>query len=89
MKIEFIARKQSFNAQRLVVLEDGQREVPMERGTAVELRDGGRVTETVSSFDFYHWNAYQSVKSLGNKTGKLKEGHVEIEYKGQRGVALF
>lgn len=73
----------------LQVLADNRREPTQPVGTAVRMIDLGAVEETQEEFDFYKWNDYQKSDKLGNKTGNVLDGHAEVVFKGERGVAVF
>lgn len=85
----FLARKQHLNKMMLQVLADNRREPTQPVGTAVRMIDLGAVEETQEEFDFYKWNDYQKSDKLGNKTGNVLDGHAEVVFKGERGVAVF
>ena len=89
LRAEFLQKKAHMNNTLLQCLDDGRREPTHPVGTSVRIIDFGATEDCFEELDFYTWADYQKNASLGNKSGKVVDGHCEVVYKGERGVAIF
>jgi hypothetical protein len=85
----FLDRKRMINACDRIVAEEGSAEIMNPRGACVSVANGEETNEIFQEFDFWKWSDYQADESLGNKTGSVKAGHVEMTWGGNKGVAEF
>ena len=85
---EFMKRKDEICDTMRTASEEGA-EVVTYRGSRIMLHDGEMTKETIHDFEWYKWSDYQASADLGNKSNKVLEGHGELYWKGERGVAVF
>ena len=85
---DFLMKKKCYNSTLELAAIEG-REATQERGTFITLVEDEFCEEVMNEFDFIKWSDYQKHDKLGNKTNKLLPGHVEVTWKGQRGIAIF
>ena len=82
---DFQKRRESYLTTLELVAAEG-REATQERGTYVGLTEEDHCEETLSEFQFINWTDYQNDPSLGNKSSKVMQGHVELTWRGKKGL---
>lgn len=88
-RADFLKRKKCRTSCLQVAAEDGQFSATQDVGTAVHLVETEGTDESLEEFDFYKWGDYQKDKKLGNQSNSVLDGHSEITYKGEKGVAIW